>query len=133
MSDAGRENREWRLYVDDMIGFAGKVLAYTDGLDQAAFVADGLTYDATLRNLALIGESANRIPAVKAANSEIPRPDHRDAQSPDPRLSRHRRRHHLEHRPGRCAGLAGGIAAPAAVTGPHSHYIAAASRIQTSA
>lgn len=73
MSDAGQDSREWRLYVDDMIGFAGKVLKYTDGLDQAAFVADGLTYDATLRNLALIGESATRIPdAVKVAHPEIP-------------------------------------------------------------
>ena len=73
MSDAGQGTREWRFYVDDMIGFAGKVLAYTEGLDQAAFVADGLTCDATLRNLALIGESASRIPeAVKVAHPEIP-------------------------------------------------------------
>ena len=48
MSDASQ--REWRFYVDDMIDFAGKVLAYTDGLDQAGFVASGLVYDATLRN-----------------------------------------------------------------------------------
>jgi len=45
-----------------MIDFAGKVLAYTDGLDQAGFVASGLTYDATLRNLELIGEAATHIP-----------------------------------------------------------------------
>jgi uncharacterized protein with HEPN domain len=31
--------RAWRFYVDDMMGFAEKVLAYTAGLDQAAFVA----------------------------------------------------------------------------------------------
>jgi|GEM_PF-6679102 len=37
MSDA--HQREWRFYLDDMIDFAGKVLAYTDGLDQAGFVA----------------------------------------------------------------------------------------------
>lgn len=30
--------------VDDMIDFAGKVLAYTDGLDQAGFVASRLTW-----------------------------------------------------------------------------------------
>lgn len=71
MSDAGR--REWRFYLDDMIDFAGKVLAYTDGLDQAGFVADGLTYDATLRNLELIGEAATHIPdEVRAAHPEIP-------------------------------------------------------------
>ena len=39
-----------------MIAFAGNVLAYTEGLDQAGFVASGLTYDATLRNLELGGK-----------------------------------------------------------------------------
>ncbi len=54
--------REWRFYLDDMIGFAEKVLVYTEGLDQAAFVASGLNYDATVRNLELIGEAAMHIP-----------------------------------------------------------------------
>ncbi len=73
MSDARQGGREWRFYLNDMISFAGKVLSYTAHLDQAAFVADGLTYDATLRNLALIGESATRIPqVVQAAHPEIP-------------------------------------------------------------
>ena len=72
MSDTS--HREWRFYLDDMIDFAGKVLAYTDGLDQAGFVASGLTYDATLRNLELIGEAATHIPdEVHAAHPEIPR------------------------------------------------------------
>ena len=71
MSDTGQ--REWRFYLDDMIDFNGKVLAYTDGLDQAGFVASGLTYDATLRNLELIGEAATHIPDdVRAAQAEIP-------------------------------------------------------------
>jgi uncharacterized protein with HEPN domain len=56
-----------------MIDFAGKVLVYTEGLGQAGFVASGLTYDATLRNLELIGEAATHIPdEVRAAHSEIP-------------------------------------------------------------
>jgi uncharacterized protein with HEPN domain len=29
--------REWRFYLGDVINFAEKVLAYTHGLDQAAF------------------------------------------------------------------------------------------------
>lgn len=71
MSDASQ--REWRFYLDDMIDFAGKVLAYTDGLEQAGFVDRGLTYDATLRNLELIGEAATHIPDdVRAAHPEIP-------------------------------------------------------------
>lgn len=71
MSDAAR--REWRFYLDDMIEFAEKVIAYTDGLDQATFVAGGLNYDATVRNLELIGEAATHIPeAIRAENSQIP-------------------------------------------------------------
>lgn len=42
--------REWRFYLDDMIGFAEKIIAYTGGLDQAGFVASGLNYDANVRN-----------------------------------------------------------------------------------
>ncbi len=56
--------REWRFYLDDMISFAEKVIAYTDGLDQENFVASELNYDATLRNLELIGEAATNIPEV---------------------------------------------------------------------
>ena len=49
------------------------MFAYTDGLDQAGFVANALTYDATLRNLELIGEAATHIPdGVRAAHPEIP-------------------------------------------------------------
>ena len=54
--------REWRFYLDDMIGFAEKVITYTDGLDQEGFIASGLNYDATVRNLELIGEAATNIP-----------------------------------------------------------------------
>ena len=71
MSDAAE--REWRFYIDDMIAFAQKVSAYTDGLDQADFVSSGLNYDATIRNLELIGESATHIPeAVRTENPQIP-------------------------------------------------------------
>ncbi len=71
MSDS--PEREWRFYLDDMIGFAGKVIAYSEGLDQAAFIASGLNYDATVRNLELIGEAATRIPdVVRAANPQLP-------------------------------------------------------------
>lgn len=71
MSDAGQ--REWRFYIDDMIGFAEKVIAYTDGLDQAGFIASGLNYDAALRNLELIGEAAAHVPdPVRATNPQIP-------------------------------------------------------------
>ncbi|MBK9027742.1 MAG: DUF86 domain-containing protein [Propionivibrio sp.] len=71
MSDNGE--RAWRFYLDDMIGFAEKVTAYTLGLDQPGFVANGLIYDATVRNLELIGEAAMHIPdSVRVANPGLP-------------------------------------------------------------
>lgn len=69
----GPEKREWRFYLDDMIGFAEKVLAYTHGVDKATFEKGGLTYDATLRNIELIGEAATHIPPeVRATAGDIP-------------------------------------------------------------
>ncbi len=65
--------REWRFYIDDMIQFAQNVIAYSDGFTQQAFVNSGLNYDATVRNLELIGEAATHIPdEVRQANSTIP-------------------------------------------------------------
>jgi uncharacterized protein with HEPN domain len=70
MSDVGK--REWRFYIDDMLTFAEKVLTYTDGLDQTGFEKSGLTYDATLRNLELIGEVATHVPGdVRTGHPEI--------------------------------------------------------------
>ncbi len=55
-------SREWRFYVSDMIDFAEKVLIYTHEMEQSRFEQSGLNYDATLRNLELIGEAATHIP-----------------------------------------------------------------------
>ena len=73
MSDPETPRREWQFYLDDMIGFAQKVLSYTADMDQGAFVANGLAYDAVLRNLELIGEAATHIPeATRDAHPEVP-------------------------------------------------------------
>ena len=65
--------RTWHFYVGDMIAFAEKVLDYTAGLDQEKFVESGLNYDATVRNLELIGEAATHIPSpVRKAYPDIP-------------------------------------------------------------
>jgi uncharacterized protein with HEPN domain len=65
--------REWRFYVHDMVSFCEKVLAFTQGLQQSQFVADAMCFDATVRNLELIGEAATHIPpAVRDAHPNIP-------------------------------------------------------------
>lgn len=73
MSEPTSAPRAWTFYVDDMIGFAEKVLDYTAGLDQDSFIREELIYDATLRNLELIGEAATHIPeSVRTANANVP-------------------------------------------------------------
>ncbi|MGR9086201.1 MAG: hypothetical protein ACU841_03895 [Gammaproteobacteria bacterium] len=44
------------LSQPDTLRFAANVLAYFEGLDQAALEATGLNYDAAVRNLEQIGE-----------------------------------------------------------------------------
>lgn len=55
-------DREWKFYICDMIAFAEKILAYTKGFNQKQFEADGKVYDATVRNIELMGEAAKNIP-----------------------------------------------------------------------
>ena len=62
MSDSVSPKREWKFYLQDMHKFAQNVLAYTEGMDQSAFNASGISYDATLRNIELIGEAATHVP-----------------------------------------------------------------------
>jgi uncharacterized protein with HEPN domain len=65
--------REWRFYVQDMIACAEKVLSYTNEMSQAEFEASDLTYDASIRNIELIGEAATHIPdEIRAQYPDIP-------------------------------------------------------------
>ncbi len=72
MSDNISPEREWKFYINDMIDFAEKVLAYTGGMNQDSFASSGISYDAVLRNLELIGEAATHIPeSVRKNYSDI--------------------------------------------------------------
>jgi uncharacterized protein with HEPN domain len=67
------KSREWRFYIGDMLRFCEAVLRYTEDLSQAEFIADNRTYDATLRNLELIGEAARQVPDhIRENHDEIP-------------------------------------------------------------
>lgn len=70
---ANPQQRAWRFYLDDMIGFAENVLTYTKDHDQSGFEGSRLHYDATLRNLELIGEAATHLPQnVREFAPQIP-------------------------------------------------------------
>jgi uncharacterized protein with HEPN domain len=53
-------DREWRFYVEDMIGFCERVNSFTIGVSREDFLAEPMRYDATVRNIELIGEAAKR-------------------------------------------------------------------------
>ena len=55
--------RAWRFYVEDMLIFCDKALRYMHGVERTSFALDPMSYDATLRNLELIGEAATHVPA----------------------------------------------------------------------
>jgi uncharacterized protein with HEPN domain len=70
-----------------MLEAARKVIRYTDDREVAAFVADEMAYDATLRNLEILGEAAKGVP------------DEIRQRYPGPRLLRSRQCHPVEDRP----------------------------------
>jgi uncharacterized protein with HEPN domain len=66
------EDRSPALFLGDMLEFCDRVLAYTADIGLEAFLADRMRFDATLRNVELIGEAASRVPeAVRALAPEI--------------------------------------------------------------
>ncbi|HEX7185868.1 MAG TPA: DUF86 domain-containing protein [Thermoanaerobaculia bacterium] len=55
-------SRSWELFLRDMLEAARKVIRYTGDRQVEAFVADEMAYDATVRNLEILGEAAKKIP-----------------------------------------------------------------------
>ena len=66
-------SRDWRLYVADMRACCERVIEYAAGLNRKEFLGRRLVYDATLRNLELLGEAARNVPErVRALAPDIP-------------------------------------------------------------
>jgi uncharacterized protein with HEPN domain len=55
-------SRSWELFLRDMLDATQKVIRYTADRELATFAADEMAYDATLRNLEVLGEAAKKIP-----------------------------------------------------------------------
>ena len=72
MSEA-TPGREWRFYLDDMIEFCEKVQSFTQNLHQEDFQRNAMCFDATVRNIELIGEAATHVPdSVRASAPHVP-------------------------------------------------------------
>ncbi len=65
--------RDYRMYLEDMLEFSRDVMAYAQGLTLEVWQADQMRVDATLRKLSLIGEAATRVPdAIRSQAPDIP-------------------------------------------------------------
>lgn len=65
--------RDYRIYLEDMLEFSQDVLRYTQGLTLAAWQSDSMRVDASLRKLSLIGEAATRVTdEIRAQAPDIP-------------------------------------------------------------
>lgn len=54
--------RLWKFRITDIIDSVNKIESYTEGLTAKSFKASGITVDAVIRNIEVIGEAANHIP-----------------------------------------------------------------------
>jgi len=60
--------RDYKVYLDDILGAIEKIADFTAGLSQQQFADDAKTFDAVIRNLEIIGEAAKRIPEETRVN-----------------------------------------------------------------
>jgi uncharacterized protein with HEPN domain len=66
-------HRDWRRRVEDILEAIARIERYAKDHDEASFLANDMAVDAVVRNVAIIGEAAGRIPAdVRSLHAEIP-------------------------------------------------------------
>ena len=63
-------------YLGHIVDAIDRVLRYTEGLDESAFIENEMIQDAVVRNVEIVGEAAKNIqrvdPSFAAGHSEVP-------------------------------------------------------------
>ena len=73
MSDGGDRGPDPFVSIRDMVGFCETIMSRTDGLDFDAFTSSEILYEATLWNIALIGEAVTNVSdEIEDAYPQIP-------------------------------------------------------------
>lgn len=68
-----RKDREYILFLQDMVQAIDKIFRYTEGYDFSRLLHDEKTLDAVIRNFEIIGEAANSIPTeIKQKYPDVP-------------------------------------------------------------
>jgi uncharacterized protein with HEPN domain len=67
--------RGWKVILADILESINKIENYVEGITYEQFMQDDKTKDAVVRNLEIIGESANQIPKnIRQKFSDVPWP-----------------------------------------------------------
>jgi uncharacterized protein with HEPN domain len=56
--------REWKLRVEDILDAIAKIRRYTEAMTIDTLMADERTVDAVMRNITIIGDASNHVPAA---------------------------------------------------------------------
>ena len=56
------KDRNYRLYIEDILLSLTRILEYVQGMDFLKFKQSNITVDAVVRNFEIIGEAAKNIP-----------------------------------------------------------------------
>ena len=68
-----KTEREYILYLEDMLTSMNRILEYLKDYTYSSFLADQRTIDAVTRNFEIIGEAANSVPEeIKDRYAEVP-------------------------------------------------------------
>lgn len=68
-----KKDRNYVMYLDDILLAMSRIAEYIDGLDFVKFKQDYKTVDAVIRNFEIIGEASKNIPdEIKESNNEVP-------------------------------------------------------------
>ena len=66
--------RDFKIYLEDILGAIGKIKRYTEGLSKQTFAGDDKTLDAVARNLEVIGEAVKQLPLPPGCCESRPHP-----------------------------------------------------------